>query len=326
MRQRKKGDKALAFSAFFAYNIGNETKRGRAMNDRTLKRLVAVVAVLFALLVVTAVAMAVLSDDSEEATRESTSSLHDEDSVEEGVSYLESVEARDPETVLTTTESNPETDKETEPTETSDPNGLSEEQIALIEQVRSGEIDIWSMFHDYVILGDSRAVGFWSFDFLDYDYCLAGGGDTIRNIAEHMDEIIALNPKYIFLCYGLNDVSIGYWSEPEDYAAEIMEIIADLQEKLPEATVVVSSILPAIDPAFELSSKWRRIPEFSAAVGKACEEAGVIFVDNDAISAEHSDWWQPDGIHVRQEFYPYWAQNLIVALIEGGVYELNDDL
>lgn len=298
------------------------------MKERNLKLLTVLVASVLVVMLLILLIVAITSDDEKDApaSEESSTFLHDEGSVEEGVSYLESVEARDPETVLTTTESNRETDNDTEPTETSDPNGLTEEQMALIEQVRSGEIDIWSMFRDYVILGDSRAVGFWSFDFLSYDNCLAGGGDTIRNIAEHMDEIIALDPKYIFLCYGLNDVSIGYWSEPEDYVEEIMQIIADLQEKLPDATVVVSSILPAVDPAFELSSKWRRIPEFSAAVGKACEEAGVIFVDNDAISAEHSDLWQPDGIHVRQEFYPYWAQNLIVALIEGGVYELNDDL
>ena len=25
------------------------------------------------------------------------------------------------------------------------------------------------------------------------------------------------------------------------------------------------------------------------------------------------DLWQPDGIHVRPEFYPYWAANLILA-------------
>lgn len=291
------------------------------MKERTLKLLVAAFAVLLAALLLVTVIVALTSDDEEEAA------------VSEGVSYLESVEARDPETVLTTTkqpteptseaESSEEPIETTDPTEPLDPNP---EQTALIEKVRNGEIDIWSMFRDYVILGDSRAVGFWAFDFLPSDYCLTGGGDTIRNIAEHMDEIIALNPKYIFLCYGLNDVSIGYWSEPEDYVEEIMQIIADLRERLPEATIVVSSILPAQDPAFELSSKWRRIPEFSAAVGKACEEAGVIFVDNDAISAEHADWWQPDGIHVRQEFYPYWAQNLIVALIEGGVYEFNDDL
>lgn len=272
-----------------------------------------------------------------------------EGDVSEGISYLESLENRDPEEVMASrpapvqsaattipadssgaeptepivsdvseTESTQETSEE--PSEVPS-GGLPAEDQALIEKIRNDEVDIWSLFHDYVILGDSRAVGFWYFDFLPEDNCLTGGGDTIKNIEMNLDGILSRNPKYIFLCYGLNDVSIGYWNTPEEYVTEMMADIAMLQEKLPDATVVVSSILPARDPAFELSSKWRNIPQFSAAVGEACREAGVIFVDNDAISEEHADWWQPDGIHVRQEFYSFWAKNLIIGLIEGGAYE-----
>lgn len=72
-------------------------------------------------------------------------------------------------------------------------------------------------------------------------------------------------------------------------------------------TVVVSSILPAQDPAFEKSSKWRNIPEWSEAVGAACAENGIPFADNTEICQTYADLWQPDGIHVRPEFYPYWA-------------------
>ncbi len=289
------------------------------------------------------------------------SSGTDDTAVQEGVAYLESLENREPMLQATQPSSEPvknhdasestepsdssesseptetlesteptETLESTEPTETvepteatepSEPSGLSAEQLALIEQIRNEEVDIWSMFHDYVILGDSRAVGFWYFDFLPKENCLTGGGDTIRNVEMNMDGILALNPKYIFLCYGLNDVSIGYWKTSDVYVEEMMEVIADLQERLPEATVIVSSILPARDPAFELSSKWYNIPEYSAAVEAACKEAGVIFVNNDEICDLYAKWWQPDGIHVRPEFYPYWAQNLIVGIIEGGKYE-----
>lgn len=187
-----------------------------------------------------------------------------------------------------------------------------EAQIAAIE---NGETDIWGEFHDFVILGDSRAVGFYYYDFLDKSRVLAGGGDTILKIGEHMSEIVALQPRYIFLCYGLNDVSIGIWNTKEEYVADLMDYIADLRENLPDAVIVVGSILPARDPAFELSSKWYQIPDFSAAIATACAENGVIFVDNTEICDTYADYWQPDGIHVRPEFYPYWARNLIVGII-----------
>lgn len=99
--------------------------------------------------------------------------------------------------------------------------------------------------------------------------------------------------------------------------AELLQVVADLKEALPGVTVVVSSILPAQDPAFEKSSKWRNIPEWSEAVGAACAENGIPFADNTEICQTYADLWQPDGIHVRPEFYPYWAANLILAGLDG---------
>lgn len=188
-----------------------------------------------------------------------------------------------------------------------------EERDALVAKITSGELDIWSMFDSYVILGDSRAVGFYYFDFLEKSRVLADGGNTIRDVAAHMDDIRALQPDYVYLCYGLNDISICYWDTKEEYVAELLQVVADLKEALPGVTVVVSSILPAQDPAFEKSSKWRNIPEWSEAVGAACAENGIPFADNTEICQTYADLWQPDGIHVRPEFYPYWAANLILA-------------
>lgn len=100
-------------------------------------------------------------------------------------------------------------------------------------KITSGELDIWSMFDSYVILGDSRAVGFYYFDFLEKSRVLADGGNTIRDVAAHMDDIRALQPDYVYLCYGLNDISIGYWDTKEEYVAELLQVVADLKEALP---------------------------------------------------------------------------------------------
>ena len=229
-----------------------------------------------------------------------------EEAAAEGVAYLEALEQKDPSQIDQTRKAIQK-------------RKLEAQRDELLRQVTEGEVDPFSMFQDFVILGDSRAVGFWYFDFLEEDRCLTGGGDTIRNVALNMDGIMALNPGTIYLCYGLNDTSIGYWDTKEEYVAEYMEVIADLQNRLPGVKIVVSSILPARDPAFNLSSKWHNIPEWSAAVEAACEERGIAFANNDSISEEYADLWDPDGIHVREAFYPYWATNLIVATLSGGV-------
>ncbi len=199
---------------------------------------------------------------------------------------------------------------------------LRSRQTSAVQQLAAGgeegielsETEVWKAFHDYVLLGDSRAVGFFYYDFLDTNRVLADGGHTIRQIQEYMEEIVALQPKYIFLCYGLNDVSIGFWDTPQEYVEELLQIIADLEARMPGVQVVVNSTLPARDPAFETSSDWYRIPEFNQAVAAACREKDIIFVDNDAIAETYAELWQPDGIHIEESFYPHWAKNMIEAV------------
>lgn len=177
---------------------------------------------------------------------------------------------------------------------------------------------IWQMFQDYALLGDSRAVGFSFYDFLDENRVFADGGHSIRNIPDSLDAIRSLKPSYIFLCYGLNDTGVGYWKTGKEYAAELKTRVKQLQEASPGATVVVNSILPATAEAVAQNDVWEAIPEFSAAAKEACAEIGVVFVDNDALAAKYMDTlWDVDGVHLKQDFYPLWAQNMIAAAMSG---------
>ena len=242
--------------------------------------------------------------------------VEEQGDVQAGVDYLNALEAKDPAQIVSALRQ-----READRLAQMKDEEREAQRQELIRQIDSGEVDIWSRFEDYVILGDSRAVGFYYFDFLDKNRVLADGGHTIRDVEPQLEAIKALQPRYIYLCYGLNDVSIGYWDTEAEYVEEFMKVIDMLHEALPDALVVVSSILPARDPAFELSSRWRNIPSFSAALKAACEEKGVPFADNDSISETYAEYWQPDGIHVRPEFYPYWATNLILTTIEGEANE-----
>lgn len=225
--------------------------------------------------------------------------------VNTGIAYLESLERKDPAAVQ-------EVRKQIRQRE------LNEQREELLRKLQSGEIDPFSLFKDYVVMGDSRAVGFWYRDFLDKGRVLADGGHTIRNISEQMDQLVALNPATIYLCYGLNDISIGYWDTAESYVTEYVSIVKEIQSRLPNATIVVSSILPARDPAFQRSSKWRNIPDWSTELEKACKENNILFANCNALADDYPNLWDPDGIHFREDFYPYWASNLVVATLTEG--------
>ena len=221
--------------------------------------------------------------------------------VSEGIHYLKSLEEEDIQVVEDLIAAQQRERRQSEKEE-------------IMRQVEAGGINVWSLFTDYVLMGDSRAVGFSYYGFMPEERVIAGGGWTIRDIAEHIDEIRAVNPTSIFLCFGLNDTSIGYWDTPDAYAAEYLEVIRNLQEEFPNATVYVSSILPAKEVAFATSEKWREIPEYSAAVGNMCAGNGIPFVNNDAIAEKYASLWDPDGIHLMEDFYPMWAADLIMAV------------
>lgn len=189
-----------------------------------------------------------------------------------------------------------------------------------LQKLESGDLSVWTLFEDYVLLGDSRAVGFEYYEFLDSNRVMAEAGATILKLEEHIPDIAAYNPSSIFLCYGLNDVSIGIWPTPEEYVTQFRDILGQLQAELPDAKVYISSILPARDPAFNTSSAWYDIPEYSAAVEQMCSQIdGCYFIDNDEICQLYADQWEIDGIHIRTPFYPHWATNMIMTVYDSEV-------
>ena len=204
--------------------------------------------------------------------------------VQSGVSYLQSLETVDPDTV-------------TQKLRQMRLEKLQAERAAR-EQALLDDIDtVWQEFSDAVILGDSRV--------------LASSGERIDAIDGHIEDLKKLAPAYIFLCYGIND--LGWYGSAQDYADTLLEKIRLLRRELPEAVIVVSSILPAYEPAVSREKLWLQIPDYTAAVQAMCEENGVLFADNTQLSEDYADLWQPDGIHLLPEFYPHWAANLIFA-------------
>lgn len=199
----------------------------------------------------------------------------------------------------------------------------TEQQIKEIKRaerkaaLESGEQDVWKYFNDSVILGDSRAVGFEYHGFVDENRVFAEGGATIRNIPDYIEDIKKINPSSIILCFGLNDISIGYWKTSEEYIQELDEMRKLLLDSIPNATVFVNSIIPAVDPAFEKSEKWRDIPDWNTDIKTHCEEESIPYIDISEVIEEHKDLYDDvDGIHMKKEFYPFWAIAMIMEVTE----------
>ena len=120
----------------------------------------------------------------------------------------------------------------------------------------------------------------------------------------------------MFLCYGLNDISIGLWSTKEDYVKEYASILDELHKKLPNTSIFVNSIIPAQQAAINSTPVWGNIPEWSEAVHKMVKEKGYGWVDVDGLVREHQDLYDPDSIHVQKDFYPLWATQMMLSVYD----------
>ena len=245
----------------------------------------------------------------------------------QGVAYLEALEQQDPDAV----------DQILRQRRLEQ---LEREREELLRQVKAGEQDPFPLFQDAVILGDSRAVGFFYYGFVDESRDLTGSGETILDIPKKLDTLQAMNPRYVYLAYGLNDIKIGHWGSLQAHISEYLDRIQDIRERLPEAVIVISSVLPYHDPNARTDAtgetpsssgssstsslteadrkRLAQIPEWNRLMADAAREHGVIFVDNSAICQEYENLWEKDGIHVFKSFYPHWGKNLIVAALEEG--------
>lgn len=230
--------------------------------------------------------------------------------VEAGLEYLKTQEGKNPQLVYDVLSARQKRLEEELKTK------KQEERFAEIDKaLESGDGSIWNLFVNTAILGDSRVEGFKFFSFLDSQYVFSNGGDTIRNIKDWESELVKLNPKHIVLSYGINDVGIGYWSSGEEYAQEFKQILDGLQKVLPESKFYVSSILEAIDPAFDRSPIWREIPTYNEALKKMLEGTEYTYIDNSEIIKKHINLYDADGVHFHYEFYQYWASNILKSLV-----------
>lgn len=198
------------------------------------------------------------------------------------------------------------------------------EELAAMRQQRlieltSGAVDVWSFFEDYVIIGDSRALGFSYYGHLPEDRVIAELGATILGVEEKLDPMVRpLNPGTIYLSFGANDLNTYIWTDGESYAARYKQLVELLQSEFPDAVIVVNSILPIHEPGYSSQSIYQKAPEFNESLRQMCEDMGVIFVDNTATAEAHADLYEGDGIHFMSAFYPYWGASMIETVLESG--------
>lgn len=181
-----------------------------------------------------------------------------------------------------------------------------------IDSINNNAASIWPMFNNSVILGDSRAEGFKSYDLLPDSIVLAEIGAQIKRIPEFAETIGTRKPEVIYLCYGLNDVlaNVGMENGPDGYGELYESYIKQLLEKSPNSRIVVCSIIPASPSAVAANPGYEKTADFDRQVKEMCERNGWTYVDASSLVSDPSVY-EPDGEHFVRSAYDEWGKLLL---------------
>ncbi len=184
--------------------------------------------------------------------------------------------------------------------------------------IEDGTMDIWQLFSDVAIVGDSRAAGFAEYEVLDSSRVVYKIGysaaEFVRNFDQFSSQLSAANPSYIVLIFGLNDIEMGI--TVDDYIEDLVELSDKCREVVPGAAVYINSIVPTTQAAIESHPEYAEIPSWNATVETYCEEHDIPYIDiTDTVNA-HMDLYDTDGMHLYKEFMEYWAVDIITEITE----------
>ena len=264
----------------------SQKQGGRADEARRKKRTAAAAAV-------AAVIVAIILAVSAAGRRESRAQAL---AVAQGTAYLQKMENRSIETI--------------------NQNVTSVRKKARAEAIASGKLSLWAQFDTSLLFGDSRIASFSEFEFLSEDKVMAHNGWTINNLKENIGQIAAKGPENLFIGVGSNDLQSNLGNGAEGYASEYLAVLKELQSKAPDTKLYVISIMPVNDKALSEAEyqALKNVDSYNTAVKKMCEDNGFTYIDTTSLCTDHADLYEPDGVHFKKDFYPFWGQMLADSL------------
>ena len=170
------------------------------------------------------------------------------------------------------------------------------------------------IFADSVILGDSIAESISYYQVLDPSTVMAKIGASMRAADEQIDVAAGLNPKKVFIYFGLNDIE-ELKTNYDKYRSEYETIIQHIREKIPNAEIYANLLFSVIDTEEAGGPEYADLSPYNNIIIEVCEEYQVNCIDCTGIVKE--SFFEPDGCHFKYQFYPCWlySMGLLAGLI-----------
>ncbi len=167
------------------------------------------------------------------------------------------------------------------------------------------EVNYKELFSNCVVMGDSIASGLDSYDILTSTEAVTKIGSlTFEATRDQLPTAAAINPKILFVAYGLND-TITFGDDVENFKETYEDFLTTAQELMPNTTIYSILILPVQEKALESHPGFKYIDTYNQAIIEACEDHGVSYMNLGFTALE--PYFDTDGLHMYPDFYYGWA-------------------
>ena len=168
-----------------------------------------------------------------------------------------------------------------------------------------------SFYDDAVFIGDLFVYGIDEYEYIDSSRLYSATFMTAAKAMDLTDDVAASEPGKVFVMLGFDDDNLSEDRSAETSADAILELLEDLQDKLPSAKIYAVSELPITEEYNDNGGDYvsqADLDEINSLVKKGAEAAGIGYI-NVADSFKSGDYmsssYTNDGCHVAKPYYPF---------------------
>ncbi|MEG0771033.1 MAG: GDSL-type esterase/lipase family protein [Clostridia bacterium] len=174
-----------------------------------------------------------------------------------------------------------------------------------IENENPETSELKAKFKNSCIVGDSLVEGLVESELLGSDVVVSQIGVTSKTTDNLINKVINLNPKTVFLAFGINDLLL-FENNISMFKDVYKKNVEKLQKGLPSATIYVNAIIPFTPSAIAKKPLFKNRTAYNNALSSLCTETGAIYIDGSFIIEGKSNMYSQDGIHPLTPYYKKW--------------------
>lgn len=165
---------------------------------------------------------------------------------------------------------------------------------------------------DVAFFGDSITYGGeWSSYFPQVTVINLGyAGDNLINMQSRVEQLSSVKPEKIFIMAGINGLKYYGIGKTIEYYDELLALV---EEELPEADIYIESILPVTEEKEENYGKNEIIVKCNTQLRALADQKGIIYIDLWSLY-EKDGMMNPDytsdGVHLQKDAYAIWVEEI----------------